>query len=96
MLEKEIERHLIRGVKRMGGLCFKFVSPGTAGVPDRIILTKSGRVIFAELKTDTGVLSKLQKYVIQTMTSRNADVRVLKGMNDVRLFLLELERSENP
>lgn len=95
MLEKEIERYLIRGVKQMGGLCFKFVSPGTAGVPDRIILTKTGRVIFAELKTDTGVLSKLQRYVIQTMTSRNADVRVLKGLDDVKTFLLELERSEN-
>ena len=95
MLEKEIERYLIRGVKQMGGLCFKFVSPGTAGVPDRIILTKTGRVIFAELKTDTGVLSKLQRYVIQTMTARNADVRVLKGLDDVKSFLLELERSEN-
>lgn len=95
MLEKEIERYLKKGIKQLGGLCFKFVSPGTAGVPDRIILTKSGRVIFVELKTDTGVLSKLQKYVIHTMTSRNADVRVLKGLNDVKAFLLELERSEN-
>ena len=51
MLEKTIERHLVNGVKKLGGLCYKFTSPSTQGVPDRIIITAQGRVIFAELKT---------------------------------------------
>ena len=51
MLEKCIEKHLVKGVKKLGGLCYKFVSPGTQGVPDRIIITAQGRIIFAELKT---------------------------------------------
>ncbi|MGM9540137.1 VRR-NUC domain-containing protein [Anaerovibrio sp.] len=94
MLEKQIEQKLIKGVKNLGGMCLKFVSPGTAGVPDRIVLTKTGRVIFVELKTDTGSLTKLQKYVIGRMKSRNADVRVLKGLDEVKNFLSELERSD--
>ena len=49
MLEKCIEKHLVKGVKKLGGLCYKFVSPGTQGVPDRIIITAQGRIIFAEL-----------------------------------------------
>ena len=90
MLEKTVERHLVEGVKKLGGLCYKFVSPGTQGVPDRIIITAQGKVIFAELKADNGVLSKIQKYIIGQMLERHADVRVLKGLEQVRAFLAEI------
>ena len=53
-LEKEIERKLCERVKRLGGLCLKWVCPGWAGVPDRIILMPGGRVYFAELKRPKG------------------------------------------
>ena len=38
MLEKDIERKLVAGVKRSGGKAYKFVSPGNVGVPDRIVI----------------------------------------------------------
>ena len=50
MLEKEIERHLREGVKSLGGLCLKFVTPGFTGVPDRIVLLPGGKLCFVELK----------------------------------------------
>ena len=50
MLEKDIERHLRDGVRAMGGLCLKFVTPGFTGVPDRIVIMPGGRVAFVELK----------------------------------------------
>ena len=50
MLEKEVEQHLIAAVRKSGGLCLKFVSPGWAGAPDRICLFPGGRVIFVEVK----------------------------------------------
>ena len=50
MLEKDIERHLRDGVRALGGLCLKFVTPGFTGVPDRIILLKGGVVAFVETK----------------------------------------------
>lgn len=90
MLEKTIERRLVEGVKALGGMCMKFVSPGTQGVPDRIILTATGRVIFAELKSETGRLTKLQKYTIEQMRKRGADVRVVKGMDAVHELLAEI------
>lgn len=37
MIEKDIEKALVSAVKSFDGVCWKFVSPGTAGVPDRII-----------------------------------------------------------
>ena len=95
MDEKRVERHLVVGVKKLGGMCLKFVSPGTSGVPDRLIITKDGRIIFAELKTDVGRLSKIQEFTINEMRKRCADVRVLYGLQDVKAFLDELERGES-
>lgn len=50
MREKTIERKLTLMVKRQGGICLKFVSPGFVGVPDRIVLLPSGCVAFVEVK----------------------------------------------
>lgn len=50
MREKQIEQKLVLAVKRRGGICPKFVSPGFAGMPDRIILLPGGRLGFAEVK----------------------------------------------
>lgn len=91
MKESQIERRLVEGVKRLGGMCLKFVSPGILGVPDRIIITAKGRVIFIELKTETGRLTKIQRYVIGEMQKRGADARVVKGIDEVKELLAEIE-----
>ena len=48
--ERDIEQKLVKAVKAAGGICPKFVSPGTDGMPDRIILLPGGRIGFAEVK----------------------------------------------
>lgn len=50
MLEKEIEKKLALAVKKAGGIAPKFVSPGYAGMPDRLVLLPDGVIAFAELK----------------------------------------------
>lgn len=50
MRETVIETALRDRVRAMGCLCWKFTSPGTGGVPDRIILMPNGRVCFVETK----------------------------------------------
>ncbi len=50
MREKDIERKLVKAVRASGGLALKFVSPGMAGVPDRLLLFMGGKVAFCELK----------------------------------------------
>lgn len=60
MREQEIEQKLRQAVKSRGGVCWKFVSPGTAGVPDRIILMPDGRMAFVEVKAPGEAPRKLQ------------------------------------
>lgn len=60
MREREIEKKLVDAVKTQGGVCWKFVSPGTAGVPDRIILMPMGRIAFVEVKAPGERPRKLQ------------------------------------
>lgn len=48
--ESTIEKRLIAEVKKAGGITFKLVSPGTAGIPDRVVILPGGRVYFVEVK----------------------------------------------
>lgn len=50
MKERDVEKHLTRAVRKRGGMCLKFVSPGTNGVPDRLILLPGGKTGFVETK----------------------------------------------
>lgn len=56
MRESKIETHLREQIEAIGGLCYKFVSPGRRNVPDRIVLLPAiyelcdPRTIFVELK----------------------------------------------
>lgn len=87
MKESQIESYLVRKVKDQGGLCYKFISPGNPGVPDRIVITPEGRTIYVELKTEIGRLARVQKWQRAEMEKRGADIRVLYGLDDVKDFL---------
>ena len=90
MKESAIESKLVRMVRERGGLCYKFVSPNQPGVPDRIIITPEGRVVFVELKTEIGRLAKIQKWQIGEMQKRNADVRVVRGLEEAKALVEEV------
>lgn len=48
--EDSIEAHLVKEVKKAGGIAYKFISPGRRSVPDRLVLLPGGKVIFVECK----------------------------------------------
>lgn len=87
MLERDIEKKLVKSIRLLGGRAYKWVSPGNSGVPDRIVVLPGGRVIFVELKTDTGSLTPLQKRQISVLESIGAEVMVVKGENGLRDFI---------
>lgn len=90
--EKDIESWLKTKIEAKGGLFFKFISPGQDGVPDRIAIMPDGRMIFVELKTETGVLSAQQIYQIVRLRRLGQQVCVVFGLKGARDFFDELER----
>ena len=90
MRESSIESKLVRMVREWGGLCFKFVSPGNPGVPDRIVITPAGRTVYVELKTEVGRLAAIQKWQHEELRKRGADIRTLKGLEQVKAFVEEV------
>lgn len=73
--ESSVERHLLDECRKMHALCFKFVSPQNAGVPDRIIIYK-GHVIFCELKAPGKTPRPLQVEMIDKMRRHGACIFV--------------------
>lgn len=89
--ENAIEKYLIKRSREHGCLCFKFSSPSTPGVCDRILISRVGTVFFIELKKETGRLSKLQEKFIKDLSARNVEVFVFRSKKDVDIFIEALE-----
>ncbi len=62
MRESELEKRFCALVMRAGGRAYKFVSPGNAGVPDRLVVLPGGRIGFVELKRPGQGARKLQRF----------------------------------
>lgn len=67
MLEREIEKYLVKQVKAIGGEAYKFTSPSHRGVSDRVVCLPRGETWFVELKTKGGKLSPLQDMFARDM-----------------------------
>ena len=85
--EANLERHFMREVKLRGGWAIKMNPIGLRGIPDRLVLMPGGRVIFVELKTDRGRLSKIQQAVHRKLLALGMTVETLKGRGDIDEWL---------
>lgn len=79
MLEKDLEKKLVGWVEAHGGVAYKFVSPGNAGVPDRIVIFPHRKPIFVELKSEDGQLTPLQLRQIRRLRSLGQKAMVVQG-----------------
>ena len=73
--ERVVEDYLRKQCKKNGLLCYKFVSPGIAGVPDDIVIG-NGKVVFIECKSAIGKTSPQQDRRISEMRQHGAVVYV--------------------
>lgn len=87
MREKDIEEYLRDQIKAIGGIAYKFVSPGNVGVPDRLVILPGGHIIFTEMKAPGGKLTAMQKNQISKIRMRDADVWVLASKQEVDVFI---------
>ncbi len=94
MREKDVEKLLIQEVKKRGGRAYKWVSPGNAGVPDRIVIFPDRPPVFVELKADSGRLTKLQEVQIRRLESLGQAVFVARGASGVDELIRALESGD--
>lgn len=89
MLEKQIEAYLVKRVKELGGVAYKFTSPAHRGVADRVVALPDGVVWFVELKTEGGRLSPLQQVFADEMARMNQNYCVLWSKEDVDTWIAD-------
>jgi Holliday junction resolvase len=82
MKESNLERKLKREVERQGGKALKFVSPGTAGVPDRLVLLPGGRLFFVEVKAPGQKLRPIQEKRKRELENLGFKVYVMDSLDD--------------
>ncbi len=87
MLEKEIEMRLVKATKARGGLALKFISPGFAGMPDRLILFPGGGYGFVEVKGEGKIPRPLQLARHEMLRSLGAKVYVLDSKKQIEEIL---------
>jgi len=86
-MEKQIEAYLVRRVKALGGVAYKFVSPAHRGVADRIVVLPGGRVWFVEVKQISGRLSPLQRVFADKIAALGCNYRIVWSKEDVDAFI---------
>ena len=94
MRESKIERELVERVKQAGGMAYKMGSPGNNGMPDRLVIFPDQSPIFVELKTEKGVLSRMQKRQIKRLVDLGQDVDVICGIDELSQFFQDAGYSE--
>lgn len=87
MTERAIEAKCRKLALQAGWLCWKWVSPGTPGVPDRILLGPSSEVWFVEFKRPGGRLSKLQSKILTRLIERGMNVAIIDNTKDFEAIL---------
>ena len=83
MRERDLERYTTMFIKLHGGLALKFISPGHAGVPDRLVLMPGGKVCFMELKAPGRKPRPLQVRRIEQLRALGFKVYVVYGKEEI-------------
>lgn len=91
MRESFIEEKLTKVVRQKGGVCWKFTSPETAGVPDRIVLMPKGNIAFVEVKAPGEKPRPLQLSRHRLLRRLGFQVYVLDALEDIDKIILEVK-----
>lgn len=94
MREKNIEKKLVQAVKAEGGMCPKLVSPGTDGMPDRMVLLPEAHIGFVEVKTPGEKPRPLQVRRHEQLKALGFQVSVLDDPEQIPDIIETVKRAE--
>lgn len=92
MKEYAVEKHLVQKTQECGGICLKFISPGIAGVPDRIVILPGGKIGFAELKAPGKKPRLVQRAVLRVLYRLGCRVAAIDNKKSAEGFIWRLAK----
>lgn len=87
MHEKQIEQKLVKYVTYLGGWALKLSSPGTSGLPDRLLLMPGGIAAFVEVKAPGKKPRALQQVQMRRLKQLGFHVFVLDDARQIESIL---------
>lgn len=87
MLEKTIERYIVKYAKEKGIISYKFASPANRSVPDRIFINNHGMIVFIEFKNTGKSLSKLQQFTFNKLKARGCNIHIVNSISQGQIII---------
>jgi len=88
-LERELQKKVINFCNNNAILAVKVDSTSARGWPDLTVILPNGTVLFVELKTPTGVLSKLQQHIHSKIKKQQGNVYVIRSLESFQTLVTE-------
>lgn len=82
MTEQQIQSKRIKQLEQSGYYVIKLIKTNKNGIPDLVAIPPRSRVLFSEVKTPTGRLSKLQEFRIKELKERGIRTEVFRGLTE--------------
>jgi hypothetical protein len=82
MTEQQIQSKRIKQLEQAGYYVIKLIKTNKNGIPDLVAIPPRSRVLFSEVKTPTGRLSKLQEFRIKELKERGIRTEVFRGLTE--------------
>ena len=79
MKEQDIQAQRIKQLEAEGYYVIKLINTNKNGIPDLIAIPPNSGVLFSEVKTKNGRLSKLQEYRLKGLERHGCKTEVYKG-----------------
>lgn len=96
IMEKQLERKLVKAVAADGGWALKFTSSGTSGVPDRLLLFPEARIGFVEVKAPGKKPRQLQMAQMNKLKKLGFPVFVLDDADQIQKIIEEVKYGVHP
>tara|TARA_B100000780_G_scaffold277106_1_gene247081 strand:- start:1604 stop:1846 length:243 start_codon:yes stop_codon:yes gene_type:complete len=77
--EQQIQSKRIKQLEEKGYYVLKLISTNKNGIPDILAIPPDSNVLFSEVKTPKGRLSKLQEYRLKELETYGFKTEVYRG-----------------
>jgi Holliday junction resolvase len=79
MTEQKIQSNRIKELEAEGYYVIKLIKTNKNGIPDLIAIPPGANVLFSEVKTHKGRLSRLQEYRLKELDEHGVRTEIYRG-----------------